>query len=128
MNVTIEMQGGDKLLSLLKKIGYIPQSLPSILFQEGESIMSASKAEVPVDLGNLRATGHVQAPVVTSQSVEVLLGYGGPAVDYAIVVHENLEAHHTVGKAKYLEDPALRAAKGMGQRIATRIKALEGLT
>lgn len=37
---------------------------------------------------------------------------------YAIYVHENLEAHHPVGIAKYLELPFNQALPGMGGRVA----------
>lgn len=37
---------------------------------------------------------------------------------YAIYVHENLEAHHPVGMAKFLEIPFVQAKAGMDGRIA----------
>lgn len=42
-------------------------------------------------------------------------------VGYAVFVHENLEAHHEVGQAKYLEQPYNERKPGMQSRIATRI-------
>jgi hypothetical protein len=94
---------------------------------------------VPVDTGNLRATGHVQPPVIAGRGVSVELGYGGTAgpnmrlpaperletgqVGYAVHVHENLTAHHTVGQAKYLETP-LKAAKALlAKNLGLPIKA-----
>ena len=38
-------------------------------------------------------------------NVSYVVGYSAP---YAVFVHENLDAEHVVGKAKYLEDPAKR--------------------
>lgn len=40
---------------------------------------------------------------------------------YAIYVHENLEAHHPVGQAKYLEQPARELP--LGEIIASNMKA-----
>lgn len=48
----------------------------------------------------------------------VVVGY---SAEYALFVHENLQAHHNVGNAKFLEGPA-RRLKG---RIATIV--VEGL-
>lgn len=36
-------------------------------------------------------------------SVDAIVGY---TADYAIFVHEDLEAYHPVGQAKFLEEPA----------------------
>lgn len=38
-----------------------------------------------------------------SQQAKVIVGY---TASYAVPVHENLEAHHPVGQAKFLEQPA----------------------
>ncbi len=40
---------------------------------------------------------------------------------YALVVHEDRLARHTVGKAKYLEDPARENFKEIGEIIVTAI-------
>ena len=58
------------------------------LFQEGESIMAVSKRRVPVFHGALRGSGHVQLPRRTARGIEVLLGYGGAAAEYAVFLHE----------------------------------------
>jgi hypothetical protein len=60
--------------------------------------------------------------------------YGGDAprvvvsydMDYAVYVHEDLEAHHLVGQAKFLEEPARQKADEIA---AVVVKALgEGKT
>ena len=76
------------------------------LNQAGERIMADSKELVPVDLGTLKASGHVTAD---ESAGVVTLGYGGPAADYAIVQHESLDFHHTTGQAKFLEEPFIAA-------------------
>jgi hypothetical protein len=76
------------------------------LYQSAEVIMTDSKENyVPVKTGNLRSTGFVQLPEIDGQDINVTLSYGGPAVDYAVVVHEDLTAHHPHGQAKYLSTP-----------------------
>ncbi len=127
-----------KLQRLAKRIG--PEAIAPAMFEEAEKIMTRSKLEfVPVDTGNLRNSGHV-VPEVTKRDVTMTLGFGGPAgigntgrsnddeVGYAIVVHEDQEALHKTGEAKYLETPFMQAIPGMAQRIAAKARRrLEGL-
>lgn len=49
----------------------------------------------------------------------VIVGY---TQAYAIYVHENLEAHHPVGQAKFLEQPAREEADKLGEIVATAVK------
>jgi hypothetical protein len=64
------------------------------LFVEGEA-----KALAPVDTGALKNSGYTRkAP--GPLAVEV-----GFSAAYAIFVHENLEARHHVGQAKFLQTP-----------------------
>ena len=91
------------------------------LREEAETIMTDSKQRVPVDTGVLRASGFVQ-PVEDG----VRLAYGGAASDYAIYVHENLDANHPVGEAKYLERPVLEALPGLAARVAKTMIQIRG--
>lgn len=92
------------------------------LYREGEETIAESKPDVPVDTGALRSSGYVALPKQTGSRVEVRCGYGGSAAGYALAVHENLEAHHDVGKAKYLEDVFNRRTRGLPARIAARME------
>ena len=91
-----------------------------------EIVMTESKLVCPVDTGNLRASGHVQSLESVGNQQEVILGYGGPAVDYALKVHEWIdpEPHwSTPGTGpKYLERPFYAGLKDLELRIE---KALE---
>lgn len=98
------------------------KGLKAGLYQEGEGIMAKSLTEVPRDTGVLASTGHVQLPKEEAGRVSVTLGYGGPAAPYALRQHEELSYKHTVGKAKYLSDPANAAMAGMDRRIAAVIE------
>jgi len=92
-----------------------PLRVKAAIVKEAETIMTASKKLVPVKTGNLRASGHVE---IHPTRIRVDLVYGGPAADYALRVHEDLDAFHRVGQAKYLEEPLNDAIPGMAQRIA----------
>lgn len=109
-------------------------SLGRALYREGLGIMASSQGLVPVDTTALRSSGYVQEPERDADLITVYLGYGGPAAKinsktgestdaYALYVHENLEAFHPVGMAKYLEMPFDQAKSGMGARIAAAIRA-----
>ena len=100
-------------------------------YETAETIMTAAKQLTPVDEGVLRASGNVQLPLWSGNTVSTEMGFGGPAgsgnmgetnkkdVGYAVYVHENLDAHHnSPTQAKYLEQP-FDANKGMlPKRIA----------
>lgn len=122
---------GKTISALLANYGEkAAASLGRALYLEGQRIINESKPLVPVDTGALRASGYVEPPVTQGRVITVTLGYGGPAAQvnpksgestegYAIYVHENLEAHHPVGQAKFLEQPFLAAEQGMSNRIAS---------
>ncbi len=59
------------------------------------------------------------------KKVSVIVGY---TQDYAIHVHEDLEAFHRVGQAKYLEQPAREMEQELGQIVRDQIKAGRTLT
>jgi len=63
------------------------------LFVEGEA-----KGLAPVDTGALKNSGFTRK----SGALAVEVGFSAA---YAIFVHENLEAHHHVGQAKFLQTP-----------------------
>jgi len=103
------------------------------LYREGLGIMAASQGLVPVDTSALRSSGYVLPPEYDDKSVIVYLGYGGPAAKinpktgestagYALYVHENLDAFHPVGTAKYLELPFDQAKRGMDERLAQAMR------
>lgn len=114
----------ETLQKLAKLDAQAMPALASALFEEAEKVMKVSKEQqVPVDTGNLKSTGQVQLPVISGSSVQVVMGYGNSAVDYALVVHEDLTArHHSGQKAKYLEDPLNEALPQFDQNMS---KALQ---
>lgn len=134
--VGLELQGSQKLMSVLEKLGTQgPQSMAGALFREANYLMTDAKRQTPVDQGPLRASGHVEEPVIDGSTVSVTVGFGGPAgignhenetndkdVGYAVYVHEDLTARHDDGNAKYLENPALERSRTMEGRLAKDMK------
>lgn len=97
----------------------VPYELEAFLYEEAEEIMAESKEHyVPVDLGNLKNSGYVSPP---ENGASILLGF---AASYALEVHEDLQAHHKVGRAKYLEIPFLERVQKMPQRLAERAEEI----
>lgn len=115
-----EVVGLDKALAALEAFGDGAQrELISALYREAQSILTDSREEVPVDTGALRSSGHAER-----LHDGALAGYGGTATPYALRQHEELNYRHTVGKAKYLEDPYKRHASDMDDRIARELLQL----
>ena len=95
------------------------------LRNEAQEAFAESQMEVPVDTGALKASGRVRPEAGVFErgnEVYVELTYGGTGTEYAIPVHESLEANHPHGKAKYLEDPMVRQANGISGRIADKVE------
>lgn len=120
----IEVQGLD---AALRGINALPDKLlPALaraLHDEAEQVMARSKELVPLDIGALQASGTVHEPEIAGGVVTQEMTYGrGDGTDaYAMVQHEDLSLRHPNGRqAKYLEGPALEAARGMGERIGNR--------
>lgn len=123
VDITVKVLGVDDLVRKLKKHPDIAMhEIISHMNKEAEGIMTDSKENyVPVDLGTLKSSGHVKLPVVKKSTVVVEMGYGGAASKYALRVHEDLNAKHTVGQAKYLEIPFKKAVSGIITRLRVRL-------
>lgn len=124
------LTGGAQLRARLARLKTrFPDEVARALYQETEIETTEVKKRTPVDQGTLRGTVHTVGPVKEGSIIYTLIACGGPAAPYAIYVHENLEAHHPVGQAKFLESVILESRAYMGQRVAARIdlnNALQG--
>ena len=70
----------------------------------------------------LRDAERVEGPAFRGKTVSVQIAAGGADVPYAIYVHEDLEAHHSVGQAKFIESVLNESAPHMAERLAARLK------
>jgi len=123
-SIQIDPASMAHLKSVLDRMGSgALDALGKAAVDEMTKMMQVSKGQCPVDTGTLRASGMVQPPVRVGNQVVVTAGYGGAASGYAIYVHEDLNATHPVGNAKFLERPFLAALPQMPRNIATRIEA-----
>lgn len=103
-------------------------TLAQALYREAALIFEESQDEVPLDTGNLRASGKLGLPQVQGNELVVEITYGGAAADYALMVHEDMERTYRNGKkSKYLEDPAKRRIVGLSGRLLSSVKKAMGI-
>jgi hypothetical protein len=123
MPVKIELIGANKLMMLLAKAGN--QAVPAImqaLTEEGQLIFRESQRIVPVDTGTLRRSGVLLPAKQKGNKIELVMGYGGAAMAYALRQHEDLSIRHKEGKqAKYLETPFRNRLPKLEENLKRRI-------
>lgn len=104
LEVTVEGIGGmeAQLERLRKEIG--PRALAVGMYAAANEVLNDAKdTKVPIDEGPLVGSGYVTLPDPNDRIPIIEIGFGGAAKEYAENVHEDLEAFHEVGQAKYLE-------------------------
>lgn len=111
---------GDMLIERLK------MGMNALAFE----IMNDSLDQCPIDTGTLRRSSGIELAEQTGpHEVSVTMGYGygddvnpetrRPAAEYAVPVHERVEALHAPPtKAKFLEDPVFEHASQYGPWLA----------
>lgn len=88
----------EVLDNLHREVGQIKGRTMAGLMEAGLKIQRSSQKRVPVDTGNLKASAYTRKARDGSESVEI-----GYTAAYAVFVHEDMEASHPVGQAKFLE-------------------------
>lgn len=83
---------------IARKLKEIPALSLSGLLIAGHDVIALSKERTPVDTGTLKADQDA-----SRQGDDVVLRVRS---NYAVYVHEDLEARHEVGQAKFLESAA----------------------
>jgi hypothetical protein len=118
----VEVEGFGEAMALLaveKKV--IPTTMEA-LYAEAQLVLAESKRQVPYRFGALSGSGMVHQPYSVGSKVAVEISYGGAAIPYAEVQHENLNFKHAEGrKAKYLEHPIDDAQGRLAKNIASRV-------
>jgi hypothetical protein len=117
--VSIEVTGlRDVSAVLLAGQKNVLDATKEALYAEANVVLAESKRQVPFRHGVLSGSGMVHQPYSAGKKAAVEISYGGAAVDYAFIQHENLNFRHASGrKAKYLEDPVVDAQERLGKRI-----------
>lgn len=135
------LDGTAKMAARLERLATrFPDDVARALYFRAEKCMTRSKRDfVPVDLGPLRSSGHVEPPVRSmgrfGNTIKVALVYGGPAAPYALAVHEHPSAHSPPSwrgvvvtfsppghGAKYLERPLMETSATLATDIASDVR------
>lgn len=128
MDIEFKIEGAQEIeASLERLISRLPDEVGKALYAEAQTEREESMRRTPVDTGALRASHTVTQPKVSGRDIEVTIGVGGPAAPYAVHVHENLEAFHAVGQAKFLQSTLFESIPFLAKRIAARLR-LRGRT
>jgi len=115
--------GADAMRAKLKRLAdKFPNTVARGLYQETEVEVREVKMRTPVDTGTLRGTIRQVGPFINGRMIYTMIAAGGPSAPYALYVHENLEAHHPVGQAKYIESVILESRPYLAARVAKRIE------
>lgn len=124
MTTTTNVEGVKRIQQTFKAM---PEELRAVLgqtlFWEAQEAYLKSQELVPVDTGTLKSSGTVVGPVDEGDTLSVTIGYGGAAGEYAVFVHEDLEAYHTSPtQAKFLEQAIIEQSRQMGRRISEVVR------
>jgi len=120
---SITIIGVEGVVANLRNIAAnAPGEAGRALYQEAKVEQKESMKRTPVLTGALRASHETTLPQYEGHDVYVKIVVGGPAAPYAVAVHENLEAQHLNGQAKFLESTLLESRSSMGSRVARRIR------
>lgn len=118
----VTLKGTEALRAKLQNLAArMPTAVGDALYQEAQIEMTEAKRRTPVDTGALRASGMVHQPQMLGRDISVALTFGSVAIGYAVRVHEDLDAFHTVGQAKFLESTLNESRAHLPSRIARRI-------
>lgn len=108
----------------------------SVVTSVAKNIYEDTLKEVPEDTTTL-ANAAFYDVIKSFASASAVIGYDGNAInpktgrpvsEYVIAVHEDLEANHTKGKAKFLEDPVGKHASALDSTVANElVKAFKGM-
>ena len=100
----IKITGVSNVLARLKKASQnYERDIPRKLGKGGLLLQRESQKIVPVDTSNLKGGAFTRNIGGSGFKTDIVVGY---VAGYSVYVHENMEAHHVVGEAKFLEKPA----------------------
>lgn len=99
----------------------MPHDIARALYEEALIEEKEMRQRTPVDQGPLRASLVTHKPVFSGRNISVQIEAGGPAAPYALFVHEDTDAYHKVGQAKFIESVIRESRPFLAARIAARV-------
>lgn len=112
--------GADELKRNLERLarGVLPEG-GRALASEAKPIEKVSRSRTPVESGDLRDTHRISEPKISAGVASVAIGVGDASTTpYALVVHENMEATHATGQAKFLQSATFDAKPSLLSKLA----------
>lgn len=113
------------VVEMQAKFSGMVKGTPKQIAKALKAEMNIEKREViqrtPKLTGALRDSIEVLEPVIEGREVSCQMTAGDDDVNYAVVVHENLEVDHPVGQAKYMESVLNESGPHMADRLARRL-------
>ena len=119
IKVSVKLKGSDEMKRRLRQEGEkFQRKLGEALYEE--MLIEAREVFVrtPYKTGALRESEKVGRPVWTGNRVSVTISAN---TDYALIVHEDLEAFHPIGEAKFIESVLNESAPHMAERVGRRL-------
>jgi len=117
----VKLEGFVELTKKLNKsISEISDVIQNALLDCGNDLQQKAVDITPIDTGALRASAFTEADR-QGKNPSVVVGF---EEEYAIYVHENLEAHHPVGQAKFLEQPLKENADKYVEYVRDKVQEL----
>ena len=113
----------DLQKALLKSGVVAAAALAAGMTQHMEGVIGIAKERTPVDTDTLRPSGLVLPANIGATKVEVVAGFGGAASDYAVRVHEDMQAFHDDGQAKFLESAFIEKEGMVAATLAAALTA-----
>ena len=121
MRVTMDVNFDNFKRSAAAAITHVGRGTKKATIKACETILAESLKQVPRRTNTLASSAFYEV-TGSSKHFEAIIGYGGngdpinPSTgerssQYMVTVHEDLDAVHPVGKAKFLEDPIREFAK-----------------
>lgn len=108
------------------KLGYISKHMPRKTAKAAQIELEVEKKEsmrrTPKKTGAAAKSHKVSEPQVYPGGVKIEITAGDALTEnYIVPLHENVEAFHANGQAKFLESTMAEAAPHLGGRIARRV-------
>lgn len=80
------------------------QAVGEAVVKAANDLQGRSQAITPVDTGTLKASIHVEGPMISGNTAEARVATGGESSEYAIYVHEGTSR---ISPRKFIERPLL---------------------
>jgi hypothetical protein len=112
MKISMRMLGAQKVARAIRnRQERLEENLVQVVNDANERIFSESQRRVPVDTGNLKASGRMTPARAGSPTASTT--YGGTAAAYAAIVHEihPTKNNYLVGPAREIEAELARDAR-----------------